>query len=276
MVYLQHAILESGWSIILSEPFWRTAISKVEPNKIIVRGYNLMDLIGKYSYADLTYLLWRGELPSLEHSRIMDVLLTVCLEHSLNAPSVDATRFVASSGVPLQAAVSAGVSAIGEWHGGAIEQAAKMLQEGVSHMRDLQLSTQETAEMILKERRDRKERVPGYGHPTHTDDPRTKRLLEIANETHLCGPHVELAQAIESLTEKFFRKHLILNVDGSIAAIISEMGFDWRLGKGFFIVSRTPGLIAHAYEQMYHDRPYKSAEWNEIVYTGPPERKPPK
>jgi citryl-CoA lyase len=54
------------------------------------------------------------------------------------------------------------------------------------------------------------------------------------------------------------------------------MGFDWRLGKAFFIVSRTPGLIAHAYEQMYSEKPYKSAQWDEIVYTGPPERQPPK
>ncbi len=256
----------------MSEPFWKTAISKVEPNKILVRGYNLMDLVGKYSYADLTYLLWRGELPPRNYSRMMDALFTICLEHSLNAPSVDATRFVASSGVPLQAAVSAGVAAIGEWHGGAIEQAAKMLQEGVAHMRDTHLSAQETAEGILREQRDRKEKVAGYGHPTHTNDPRTKRLLEIANETQTSGPHVELARAIESLTEKYFRKHLTLNVDGCIAAIISDMGFDWRLGKAFFIVSRTPGLIAHAYEQMYNEKPYKAAKWNEIVYTGPPER----
>ncbi len=260
----------------LSEPFWKTAISKVEPNKILVRGYNLMDLVGKYNYADLTYLLWRGELPSPNHSRMMDVLLTVCLEHSLNAPSVDATRFVASCGVPLQSAVSAGVAAIGEWHGGAIEEAAKMLQEGVSRMKEAQLTAEETAEEILRKLRDRKEKVPGYGHPTHTNDPRTKKLLEVATETHVYGPHVELAQAMESLTERFFHKHLILNVDGCIAAIISDMGFDWRLGKGFFIVSRTPGLIAHAYEQMYNDKPYKAAHWSEIVYTGPPERKPPK
>jgi len=81
---------------------------------------------------------------------------------------------------------------------------------------------------------------------------------------------------MESLTEKFFRKHLMLNVDGCIAAIISDMGFDWRLGKAFFIVSRTPGLIAHAFEQMYSERPYKAPKWNEIVYTGLPERQVPK
>ncbi|MGA2625955.1 MAG: citryl-CoA lyase [Candidatus Bathyarchaeia archaeon] len=259
----------------MSEPFWKTAISKVEPNKIVVRGYNLMDLIGRYSYAGLTYLLWRGQLPTEEQSRMMDALLAVCLEHGLNSPSVDATRFVASCGVPLQSAVSAGVSAIGDLHGGAIEQAAKLLQEGVSSTRDTKRSPRDTAEAILRGYSERKEKVPGYGQPTHTNDPRTEKLLEIVKETRIGGPHVELAEVMESLTEKFFRKHLILNVDGCIAAIISDMGFDWRLGKGFFIVSRTPGLVAHAYEQMYFEKPYKAANWNEIVYTGPAEKQVP-
>jgi len=259
----------------MPEPFWKTAISRVEPNKIIVRGYNLMDLVGKYSYADLTYLLWRGELPQPNHSRMMDALLTVCLEHSLNAPSVDATRFVASSGVPLQAAVSAGVAAIGEWHGGAIEQAAKLLQEGVEFANQNMLSMEDTAVRLLQDHVNRHERIPGFGHPTHTHDPRTKKLLEIAEENKVRGKYVELAEALEALTEKFFQKHLILNVDGCIAALISEMDFDWRIGKGFFIVSRTPGLVAHAFEQMYYDKPYKAAHWQEIVYTGPAERNPP-
>jgi citrate synthase len=260
----------------LPEPFWRTAISKVEPNKILVRGYNLMDLVGKYTYSDLTYLLWRGELPEPKHSRMMDALLTVCLEHSLNAPSVDATVFVASSGVPLQAAVSAGVAAIGDWHGGAIEEAARLLQNSVLKMHQKHTEPSEVAREILRGYSERKEKLPGYGHPTHTKDPRTVKLLGIADETHLRGAHVELALAIEELTGKFFRKHLILNVDGCIAAIMSDMGFDWRLGKGFFIVSRTPGLIAHAYEQMYSDTPYKAPEWNEISYTGPSERPVPR
>jgi citrate synthase len=259
----------------LSEPFWKTSISRVEPNKIVVRGYDLMDLVGRYSYAQLTYLLWRGELPSPDHSKMMEALLTICLEHSLNAPSVDATRFVASSGVPLQAAVSAGIAAVGDWHGGAVEQAAKLLQEAVILLRNKPSSPTEVAQEILRKHREQNRKIPGYGHPTHTQDPRTKKLLEVADSTHLRGPHVELSLTLEALTEKFFSRHLILNVDGCIAAIISDMGFDWRLGKGFFIVSRTPGLIAHAYEQMYYDKPYKAPGWNEIVYTGPPERKPP-
>jgi len=259
----------------LPEPFWKTSISKVEPNKILVRGYNLMDLIGNYSYAGLTYLLWRGELPSNDQSLMMDALLSVCLEHSLNSPSVDAVRFVASCGVPLQSAVSAGVSAIGDWHGGTIEQSAKLLQDEVKSARAEGRSVQATADRILSRFRERGEKLPGYGHPTHTADPRTKKLLEVANKTKVRGVHIDLAEIIESLTEKYFQRCLILNVDGCIAAIISDMGFDWRIGKGFFIVSRTPGLVAHAYEQMYYDKEYKAARWDEVVYTGPAERKVP-
>jgi len=231
-----------------------------------------MDLIGKYSYAGLTYLVWRGELPSNEQARMMDALLAVCIEHSLNAPSVDAVRFVASCGVPLQSAVSAGVSAFGDWHGGAIEQAAQVFQDGVKASQVGGRSLRATAEDMLSGYRKRGEKLPGYGHPTHTVDPRTKKLIEVANETKLRGAHLDLAEIIESLTEKYFQRHLILNVDGCMAAIISDMGFDWRIGKGFFIVSRAPGLVAHAYEQLYYDKPYKAPRWDEVVYTGPAER----
>ena len=160
---------------------------------------------------------------------------------------------------------------MGDWHGGAIEEAAKMLQEGATKKTQ---SVEDTAGDILRAWKDTGKRLPGFGHPTHTADPRTRRLLEIAKETGLHGPHVKLAQTMEALTGKFFGKQLILNVDGCIAAIISDMGFDWRLGKGFFIVSRTPGLIAHM-SKIYYDKPYKAAHWSEIDYTGPPERKVP-
>ncbi len=139
-----------------------------------------MDLIGKYSYAGITYLVWRGEFPSTEQSQMMEALLSVCIEHSLNSPSVDVVRFVASCGVPLQTAVSAGVSAFGDWYGGTIEQSAKVLQDGVKAAHADGKSLQATAEAILNQYTQSREKLPGYGHPTHTADPRTKKLLEVA------------------------------------------------------------------------------------------------
>ena len=256
--------------------FWRTSISKVEPNKILIRGYDLAKLIGKFSFAELTYLLWKGELPSQTHARMLDAILCSCIDHSLNAPSVDAARFVASTGVPVQAAVAAGVAGMGDLHGGAIEESAKMLQEGVKRASLEHLSYEQVANGIIDEHKTRRQRLAGFGHPIHTQDPRTQRLLDVARDTEIAGSHVQLARAIEDASERSYTRRLITNVDGAIAAIISDMGFDWRIGKGFFILSRTAGLVAHVYEQMCAEKPYKMADWKEIEYDGPPERPPPR
>jgi len=253
-------------------PFWRTRISKVEPNKILIRGYDLASLVGRRSFAEVVYLLWKGELPTEREGKMMDALLTVGCDHSLNAPSADAVRFVASGGVPLQAAVAAGIIALGDFHGGAIEGCAKMLQDEVKRMRKEGRGADETADLILKEHKQAGKRVMGYGHPTHTEDPRTKRLFTMAQELGVAGAHTELAKAIENATPKHFGKLIIVNVDGAIAAIMSDMGFDWRYGKGFYIVGRASGLVAHAFEQIYTERPFKAPQWDEIEYNGPSER----
>src|SRR6185295_18660981 len=109
--------------------FWRTAISQVKPNEILVRGYPIEQLVRRCSFGDVVFLLLTGELPKREEGKLVEAILVAVCEHSLVSPSVDATRFVASSGVPLQTAVAAGVSAIGDVHGGAIEPCAKLLEE---------------------------------------------------------------------------------------------------------------------------------------------------
>src|SRR5947209_13485104 len=101
--------------------FWRTAISSVRPNEIRVRGYDLIELIGSRPFGDVVYLLLSGDLPRANQGRMMDALLVSACEHSVLAPSVNAARFVASAGVPLQAAVAAGTIGLGDSHGGAVE-----------------------------------------------------------------------------------------------------------------------------------------------------------
>src|SRR5829696_1657992 len=107
--------------------FWKTSISKVSPNEILVRGYRIEQLTRGRSFGDVVYLLLTGELPTGREGELVEAILVSCCDHSLASPSADAVRFVASSGVPLQTAVAAGVSAIGEVHGGAIEPCAKIL-----------------------------------------------------------------------------------------------------------------------------------------------------
>src|SRR5438477_9810596 len=116
----------------MSKPFWRTALSAIEPNKILIRGYRVEDLMERRSFGDIIYLTFTGELPKGNEGRIVEMITVSSTDHSFLAPSIDATRFVASGGVPLQASVAAGILSLGDHHGGAIEQCAKLLQESVA------------------------------------------------------------------------------------------------------------------------------------------------
>jgi citrate synthase len=244
--------------------FWKTAISQVKPDEILVRGYPIEQLTRLCSFGDVVFLLLRGELPRRNEGKLVEAMLVAVCDHSLASPSADAVRFVASSGVPLQTAVAAGVSAIGDVHGGAIEPCAKLLQEAVAQRMN--------ADEIFARLKREGQRLAGFGHPVHERDPRTTVLLAMADEMQLSGPHAQLARELEEQSEHSAGKRLPLNVDGAIAALMCDMGIGPALGKAFFIIGRAPGYVAHAHEQMTQERPFKAASHTEITYTGPARR----
>ena len=251
---------------------WTTKITKVEPNHLVTRGYRQEDLIGNIPFAHVVYLLLKGELPSREHGRMMDAIITACIDHGVTPPSSIAARVVASGGVPLPTAVAAGILAIGDAHGGAIEKGAKFLQEGITRMKEEGKTIEEIAKILVKETRERKERILGFGHRVHTSDPRTKKLFTLAEELSIAGEHVELSKAIEKELEVSTGRKLPINVDGAIAAIISDMGFDWRLGKAFFLIGRVAGLVAHVYEEQTMFKPMRKLVEVPAIYDGIEER----
>ncbi len=247
---------------------WKTAITDIAPGKIRVRGYSITDIMEKLSYAETVYLILKGELPTKAEAALMNAVLVASIDHGASPPSVLGTRTVISGGNSLNAAIAGGVLVIGDTHGGAIEQSAKILQEWATKGDD----TAQIAFDIVDWLKENKKRMPGFGHRLHNVDPRTGTLFEIAKRHGYRGKHIELCQALETaLAEKLGRK-LPINVDGAVAAVISDMGFDWRLGKGFFIISRVPGLLAHAYEEMTRERPMRKLGPLPFEYDGPGER----
>jgi len=242
----------------MSEPFWRTSLSAVEPNKILIRGYRVEDLMERCSFGDMIYLTFKGELPQENEGRLIEMIVVSSTDHSFLAPSIDATRFVASGGVPLQAAVAAGILSLGDHHGGAIEQCAKLLQESVREGM--------SAQQIVDAYRSRKQRVPGFGHPLHERDPRTLALIKKAKEWNLAGPHLGLVEMVAA------KLGLPANIDGTISGIISDIGIAWQYGRAFFIIPRTVGLAAHAVEETTRERPFRVIDLKDVVYDGPPER----
>jgi citryl-CoA lyase len=246
----------------MSKPFWNTSLSSVERNKILIRGYRVQDLMERCSFGDIIYLTFKGELPAGNEGKIIEMIMVSSTDHSFLAPSIDATRFVASGGVPLQAAVAAGVISLGDHHGGAIEQCARLLQESVP--------SKVSAATIVADYRARKQRVPGFGHPLHDRDPRTMTLIAKAKEWKLYGPHLALVESISAELK------LPANIDGVIAGLISDMGIAWQYGRAFFVIPRVVGLAAHAVEETTRERPFRVIDLNDVGYDGPPERDLPK
>jgi citrate synthase len=249
---------------------WKTGISKIEPNHIVTKGYRQEDLIGNVPFASVFFLLIKGRLPDANEAKMMDALITASIDHGVTPPSTHASRVVASAGVPLPTAVAAGILAIGDVHGGAIEDGARLLQDVVKLMHQNNWTFEDTAERLLKSLKEEGKRMPGFGHRIHQDDPRTKRLFDIADELGITGDHMKLMNAIAAEFAK--DKPLPINVDGAIAAIISDMEFDWQLGKAFFVLGRCSGLIAHVYEEMTTQKPMRRLCETEVEYDGPWER----
>jgi len=249
---------------------WDSRITKVEPNHLVTKGYRQEDLIGRVPYTHVVYLLLKGELPSPEHGRMMDAIITASIDHGVTPPSAQAARTVYTGGVPVPTAIAAGIMAVGDAHGGAIEQAMEMLQHYVKMSDEEEKSFEALAPQVIQDLKDQGRRVPGLGHRVHTNDPRTTRLFQLAEELGVAGKHTALFKAIQAEVGK--KRELPINVDGAIAAVASDMGFEPRLGKAFFVLGRVAGLTAHVFEEHKDFKRMRKLFKVNVGYNGPEER----
>lgn len=256
----------------MSELKWKSAVTKIEPNKISVRGYKLDELMGQVSYAEMVYLLLRGELPSENIGKMIDMILVSSVDHGTTPPSVLSAVTVASTGAPLNAAIAAGILSISRFHGGAIEDCMHILHQGMDLHKNENLSFEDSAANIINDYRAIKKRLSGFGHRIHTDDPRTKKLFSLAAELGVAGDYTGLAQAFVKMLKEISGKELPLNVDGAIAALLCDMDFDPALANAFFIMARIPGLVAHIYEEKTRYKPMRKIHPTDVEYDGPAER----
>jgi citrate synthase len=203
----------------------------------------------------------------------MDAMLVSSIDHGATPPSALAARTVASGGAPLTAAVAAGITAINRYHGGAIEGCMRVLLEAVERKRATGRDTATAASEIVDEYRAAKRRIPGYGHRVHSEDPRSVRLFELADELGMAGEYVEMAHAVRGAMKDRIGRDLPMNVDGAIATMLCEMDFPPEMSNGIFAISRSGGLVAHVYEEQTRMRPMRRIDPVAHEYDGPPERK---
>jgi len=229
-----------------------SAISTSSAATILVRGRDLCaELVGHIGFTDHFWLLLTGELPSDAQRRILDATLVAIAEHGL-VPSVQASRITyAAAPEALQGAVAAGILGCGSVVLGSSEGAGRFLA-GIVRRREGS-SLDAAAHAVTTECKEAGRAIPGYGHPLHkAGDPRAHRLLEIARELQVAGPHVEAALAVERAIAEVIRKPLVLNVSGAIPAVLLDAGYPLAALKGIPILARTASLIAHLLEE--HER----------------------
>ncbi len=256
---------------------WRTAITEIGPNKILLRGYAVDELMGRLSFAEAIYLVLRGELPTPSIGKLFSAALVSSIDHGVTPPSTLAALNVATTGAPIRASVAAGVLGFGAFHGGDIESCMRFLASGLALVRSGRSYRDVAAEMVAGCLDHGK--VPiGFGHRIHTFDPRAARLLQLARELELDGEYIRMVREIERLLQSrpdAEEKPIPLNVDGAIAAVCGDLGIDPALANPLFIIARVPGLIAHAHEEHERQKPMRRIDPNNHVYDGPPFRRLP-
>jgi len=251
---------------------WHTAITAVGPNRIQLRGYPIEELMGRKTFAEVVWLALRGELPGEAEGKLLDAVLVSSVDHGVTPPSTLAARTAASTGAPVNAALAAGVLSVNRHHGGAVEGCMAALAEAASYMKENGVSREEAAAAVVARAREAGRRLPGFGHRVHDDDPRAARLFALAEELGLAREGVPMARALEAALVTGTGKALPLNVDGAIAACLSDLGFAGDVANAFFILARLPGWLAHVFEELTRERPMRRIEPSSWEYDGPAER----
>ncbi|KDA06906.1 hypothetical protein DC31_06760 [Microbacterium sp. CH12i] len=256
----------------MTDMTWRTSISQVTTDDVIIRGERLSDLVGSVTYAEMAFLLIRGNRATDVERAMLDAILVTLADHGISPTSIVA-RTLASCGTPVQASLAGAMVSIADWHGGTGEEVGKILSsimeaaDGKGADRVAQLCDE-----FVADRRAQRQQIPGFGHPQHTDgDPRAIQLLNLAEKLGVSGAYCQTLEALgESLHRATGRAPLRrANVTGALAAILLDLGFPWLSIRGIVVAARSLGLTAHIVEELEQGNRWRHAPADQVEYTGP-------
>jgi citrate synthase len=258
--------------------WWRSEIIEMEPGIIRYRGYPIEQLIGNIGFAQMIWLMLRGELPSEAQARLLDTVLMSAVDHGPQAPSIAIARMAATCGVGLNNAMASAVNVLGDVHGGAGEQAVELYLAADRHWQDGRSLGEAVAKTLDGFFAAGGTFVPGFGHRFHPLDPRAPRLLQLVDEAAaagvVSGRFAQIGRQIETEIETRKGKLVPMNIDGASAVIYGELGFPPALARGLFCLSRSVGILAHAWEQTRQGGRNKGPIPRDMIWTydGPARR----
>jgi citrate synthase len=207
--------------------------------------------------------LWMllGEEPAPEDADALDATFVLYADHTMNASTFTA-RIIASTLADMFSSITGAVAALkGPLHGGANEEAMKMLEE---------VETPDRAEAYVRDRLERHEKIMGFGHAVYrVMDPRAtvlKRLSRDMGERHGDLRWYEISDAIERTVMD--QKELNPNVDFYAASVYHLLGIPTDLMTPIFAAARMAGWTAHVREQYADNKVIRPAS----EYVGPRDR----
>lgn len=255
----------------MTDMTWRTSIAQVTTDDVIIRGERLSDLVGSVTYADMAFLLIRGNRATDVERAMLDAILVTLADHGISPTSIVA-RTLASCGTPVQASLAGAMVSIADWHGGTGEEVGSILSfilDGADGAGPERVSI--LCDEFVTEKRAKKQQIPGFGHPQHTDgDPRAIQLLSLAESLGVAGRHCETLETLgESLGRATGREPLRRpNVTGALAAILLDLGFPWLSIRGIVVAARSLGLTAHIVEELEQGNRWRHVPGDQVEYTG--------
>ncbi|QKW35648.1 citryl-CoA lyase [Actinomadura sp. NAK00032] len=241
--------------------WWETDVCDIAPDVIRLRGYPIEQLIGRISVPGMIWLLLRGDLPARGQAALLERAMVAAVDHGAQAPSIAAARMAVTCGVGLNSAIATGVGLLGDVHGGAGQQCMEVLAAIRERVDREAISVEEAVEETLADQRAAGRYMPGFGHRFHRRDPRRDPLMAAVEESTrhgvVDGAFLAIGLEIERRLSSGRSRPVPMNIDGATAIIYSELGFPPELGRGLFVLSRSIGILAHAWEEKKQGRRIK-------------------
>ena len=258
--------------------WWQTAIIDMSPGSIRIRGYPIEQLIGNLDFPQMIWLMLRGEVPAKREAALLGAVLVAAVDHGPQAPTIAIARMAITCGIGINNAMASATNVYGDVHGGAAEQAMELLADIRARI-DAGAALDEATRAGLDHFQATVGKfIPGFGHRFHRHDPRGPRLLGLvdaaAQDGVVRGRFADIGRQIERDLERRAGRHLTMNIDGSAAVVLCELGFAPTLGRGLMALSRSVGILAHAWEQQCQGGRNKGPIPPDFLYsyTGPPPR----
>lgn len=232
-----------------------TSIGTSTTDEIRLLGQNLTeDLIGEVGFGELAFWLVAMRRPTPQETRLFEAVLVALADHGFTPTAIAARLTYLSAPDSLQGALAAGLLGGGSRFLGVTEDCGRWLHEVIESV-DEEPPTDDAGwdGIALDAVRSTKEAgrfVPGLGHPVHKNgDPRTPRLIAIADEVDLRGPHLRLFEAVGRVHPEVLGRELPLNGAGVCGAALADLGLPVDLLRGFALLARAAGLLGHIAEE---------------------------